>query len=205
MFVASLIGNSLTILLGIATLGLAMKGFSPAGMPLTSDWRLTGRTGQCVGFIVGLCGVLSIFAGGSLLVLRGMQSVIPLRAGMDLLTEGPSQSPPLVSSREGSPLDQAPAPTEFPDEAASTTFVQGLLERLGRRDLENVNGDLDFEQILPNGPIPSQVREMMYEDIGRMAAEALQVGSLDLTTYRLVRLHRVGTELRALVRVVSGD
>ena len=70
MFVASLIGNSLTILLGIAMLGMAMKGFSPAGMPLTSDWRLTGRTGQCVGFIVGLCGVLSIFAGGSLLVLR---------------------------------------------------------------------------------------------------------------------------------------
>ncbi len=205
MFVASLIGISLTILLGIAMLGLAMKGFSPAGMPLTSDWRLTGRTGQCVGFIMGLCGVLSIFAGGSILVLRGMQLVIPLRAGMGLRTEVPGQSPPLVSSPEGAPLNQGPASTDLPDEAAATAFVQGLLERLGGRDLENINSDLDFEQILPDGPIPSQVREMMYEDIGKMASQAMQVESLDLTTYRLVRLHRTGNELRALVRVVSGD
>lgn len=81
MHLASLIGNALVVVLGFAMLAVAKKGFSSEGIPLTASRRITGRTGQCTGLAIGLCGVLSIYVGGAMLVLRVIQLFIPVGAG----------------------------------------------------------------------------------------------------------------------------
>ena len=52
------------IVLGIATLLLGLKGFSPAGLPLTSKKRLTGTTAKILGALCLLLG-LALIADGA--------------------------------------------------------------------------------------------------------------------------------------------
>lgn len=205
MHLASLLGNTLGILLGLVLLALARKGFSSDGIPVTASRRITGRAGQGVGLVIGLFGVVMIYVGGALVVLRGVQLIIPVGARMSAAPEHPGEPESTTAPRAASASDQAPLSTTFPDETAASAFVSDLLERLNARSLDNLEGVLDFGQILPEGPTPGHILEMMHEDVTRMAAETLQIESGDLTAYRLVRMHRDGNEIRALVRVVSGD
>jgi len=53
----------LSIILGIATILLGAKAFTPAGLPLTNTKRLTGVGGKITGVICILLGV-AFFAEG---------------------------------------------------------------------------------------------------------------------------------------------
>jgi hypothetical protein len=197
--------NTLGILIGLVLLAVARKGFSSDGIPLTTTRRITGRAGQGVGIVIGLFGVLMIYVGGALVVLRGVQLIIPLGVRMKAAPEHPGEPESAISSQAAPASDQTPRSTAFPDETAASVFVSDLLARLNARNLDNLEGVLDFGQILPEGPTHGHIREMMHEDVTRMASETLQIESGDLTAYRLLRMHRDGNEMRALVRVASGD
>jgi hypothetical protein len=51
------------IVIGIAAILLGLKGFTPAGLPLTSKKRLTGTTAKVLGAICLLVGLAFIADG----------------------------------------------------------------------------------------------------------------------------------------------
>jgi|GEM_PF-1305450 len=53
----------LGILLGVFTLVLGAKAFTPAGIPLTKEKNLTGTTAKVIGVVVILLGVFFIVDG----------------------------------------------------------------------------------------------------------------------------------------------
>ena len=50
-------GNILGIVLGLAAIGLGLKGFSPGGLPLGRDRAIREGAGKVIGFVFILMGL----------------------------------------------------------------------------------------------------------------------------------------------------
>jgi tetratricopeptide (TPR) repeat protein len=97
------------------------------------------------------------------------------------------------------------AALSLPDEEHAKAFVATLLDRVREGDGDAVAEAFDMEQVLPAGPIPPHIREMMHEDACTMAQQVLGMLSEEEICYRLIRLHKLDGELRALIRVALSD
>jgi hypothetical protein len=59
-----MVGNIIGIALGIGAILLGAKGFTPEGLPFTSNKRITGTSAQIIGVICILVGL--VFVAGSI-------------------------------------------------------------------------------------------------------------------------------------------